>query len=135
VTLAKVSRSSRRKKAAEKRTYTAVGHSGQPLPATHVVMTHVVDVADKDGSTEKAKAGQVWTFFTSREKAEAWAAKMNGSGYDCVITEAKAVTARSPCAAYPGRSFALISSIGASREIGSPQCRQHSSTFTISSSG
>lgn len=79
--------------AAEKKFYGAVGRSGQAVRRQFAqAITHAVDVADpKDGKTEHARTGQVWSFFTSEERATAWAAKKIAEGYDAVVTTAEVV--------------------------------------------
>jgi hypothetical protein len=57
--------------------YTAQGRSGQSVyRAFPTEMRYAVDVADKDGRTERARTGQIWKFFTSEDRAQKWAEKM-----------------------------------------------------------
>jgi hypothetical protein len=50
-------------------------------------------VADKDGRTEAAKAGLVFRFFSTKEKADAFRDKMNAAGYDAITIPASSKAA------------------------------------------
>jgi hypothetical protein len=68
----------------------ATGRGGKTN--TRKVPTEVhfaVDVADpKDGRTPAAKAGLIYRFFATEEKANAFAEKKKAEGYDAVVTTA-----------------------------------------------
>lgn len=53
------------------------------------VMTHAIDVADKDGKTERARTGQIWQLFATKEAAENAAERLNSRGYDVIVTTAE----------------------------------------------
>jgi hypothetical protein len=53
------------------------------------VMTHAIDVADKDGKTERARTGQNWQLFATKEAAEKAAERLNSRGYDAIVTTAE----------------------------------------------
>jgi len=53
------------------------------------VMTHAIDVADKDGKTERARTGQIWQLFATKEAAEKAAERPNSRGYDVIVTTAE----------------------------------------------
>jgi hypothetical protein len=81
------------KPAAEKRQYQAQGRGGKVNTRSFTqVMTHAVDVADKDARSEQAKLGLIWSFFATEEAAKTWAAKKVAAGYDAIVVEAKPVT-------------------------------------------
>ena len=44
------------------------------------VMTHAIDVADKDGKAERARTGQIWQLFATKEAAEKAAERLNSRG-------------------------------------------------------
>jgi DNA-binding protein HU-beta len=76
-----------------KRTYTATGRCGAVRTTqSTVVMSHAVDVADS-ATSAKAKAGQIWGFFSSAEAAQKAADRAVAKGYDAKVVPAQLVTA------------------------------------------
>jgi hypothetical protein len=51
-----------------------------------------VDVADPDGRSARAKAGQIWAMFATKEQAEKWAEEKAAEGLDAIVVEAQEVT-------------------------------------------
>ena len=49
-----------------------------------------MDVADKAGKTDRARKGQIWKLFATKEQAEAWAAARQTEGFDTVGVAATA---------------------------------------------
>jgi hypothetical protein len=77
-----------------KRTYTATGRCGAVRTTqSTVVMSHAVDVADDSATSAKAKAGQIWGFFSSAEAAQKAADRAVAKGYDAKVVPAQLVTA------------------------------------------
>jgi len=73
-----------------KKVYVATGRGGKVNRRNFATpMTHAVDVADLNATSEAAKAGLIYRFFPSLEAAEQWAAKKNGEGYNAIVVEAK----------------------------------------------
>ncbi len=80
------------KPAVEKRQYQAQGRGGKVNTRSFTtVMTHAVDVSDKDAKSAAAKLGLIWSFHTTAEKAQAYADKLNASGYDAKVVKAEVV--------------------------------------------
>ncbi len=80
-------------KVAEKHAFEATGRGGKINIRTYPTadIQFAVDVADPEAKTEAGRKGLIYRMFSSREKAEEFAAKHNAAGSDAIVVAARAV--------------------------------------------
>jgi hypothetical protein len=76
-----------------KQMFTAVGRSSQAVFRQFSFdAKFTVDVSDPKAVKPLPKAGQIWAFFATKEKAEAAATRLRGKGYNVLVVAAKPAT-------------------------------------------
>jgi hypothetical protein len=70
-----------------KKMWTATGRSGQAVHRMFAgEIVAALDVADPKSEKVLPRGGQIWNFYTDAAKAQAAADRLNGKGYDAVVT-------------------------------------------------